>query len=60
MTPRDVIDRLTLEQRAEIAMICMERLDVNVIFDLLSATLGENEMLEIGLRIRHGLPATVE
>lgn len=39
MTPRDVIERLTLDQRVEIAAICMESLPVDTIFNLLLLTL---------------------
>lgn len=57
MTPRDVIERLTLDQRSEIASICMESLEVGNIWDILQLNLTQDELLEIGLRIRQEVAA---
>lgn len=57
MTPRDVIERLTLDQRAEIAAICMESLDVDAVWDILHFVSTEDELLDIGLRIRTRIAA---
>lgn len=52
MTAREVIERLTLVQRAEIAAICLESLDADVLYDVLRASCTDDELLELGLRIR--------
>lgn len=54
MTPRDVLERLILDQRSEIASICLESLDVDTVFNLLLVNLTEDELLELGLRIKQG------
>jgi hypothetical protein len=53
MTPREVLERLTSEQRTEIALICVETMDVDTIYPMLQEALTEDELLEIGLRIKH-------
>lgn len=54
MTPRDVLERLTLDERSEIASICMESLDMDTVYNLLLLNLTEDELLELGLRIKQG------
>ena len=57
MTPRDVLERLTLDQRTEIAGICLESLPADTIYSLLLANLTEDDLLELGLRIKQGAGA---
>ena len=57
MTPREVLSRLTPDQRAEIALICIETMDVDTIYPILQEALVEDELLELGLRIKHATRA---
>ena len=57
MTAREVLSRLTPEQRAEIALICIETMDVDTLYPILQEALVEDELLELGLRIKHAAVA---
>ena len=52
MTAREVLERLTPVQRAEIAAICIESMDADVLHDVLRASCTDEELLELGLRIK--------
>lgn len=52
MTPRDVLDRLTVEQRYEIAVICLEALTPDLIAGVLQRATTEDELAEVGIEIR--------
>lgn len=52
MTAREVLSRLTPEQRAEIAVICLETMDAAAVYPILQEALIEDDLLELGLRIK--------
>jgi len=52
MTPRDVLDRLTPEQRFEIASICLETMDLDAVWGLIRTHMTELDLYKIGLRIK--------
>jgi hypothetical protein len=57
MTAREVLCLLTPDQRAEIALICIETMDVDTLYPVLQEALVEDELLELGLRIKHAAVA---
>lgn len=56
MTPRDVLDRLTPDQRTELASICIEYLDPATLHSILLEKFTEDDRLELGLRIKQSVP----
>jgi hypothetical protein len=57
MTANEVLERLTPEQRYDIAAICVETMDVEAVWNLVRCGLAEDELLELGLRIKQGVSA---
>jgi hypothetical protein len=57
MTAHEVLERLTPEQRYDIAAICVETMDVEAVWNLVRCGLAEDELLELGLRIKQGVSA---
>lgn len=55
MTPRDVINRLTPTECGEIAAICLERIPPEAVVDCLLSALTEDELLEVGLRLKRAI-----
>jgi len=55
MTAREVLERLTPEQRFDIAIICTEMMPLDDIWEMLRVVLTEDEKMEMGLRIKNSV-----
>ena len=52
MTARQVIDRLTIAERMEIAAICLEALTPDLVAQVIYEGCTEDELAEVGIAIR--------